>query len=273
MRVPGAKAIRRIGWRLRGRLLGGGVILGYHRVADDPRGSPDPMIHPDRFREQMSELRRDFRPTPLSGIAEASRGRAREGLPVAVTFDDGYLDVLENALPVAEELGIPVTIFVVTGALGQSHGWDRSENANRSGKGDPGEPAPPVVGSEHLRGLAHEPLVEVGSHTVSHRALPELPPAEATRELLGSRRTLEDLLGRPVTRFSDPHGLVTRGLPALVEEAGYARACASGGGLVSAGSDPFLLPRVWPGDLPGPAFRKWLRSWTGRGARLPASRW
>jgi peptidoglycan/xylan/chitin deacetylase (PgdA/CDA1 family) len=103
------------------------VILMYHRVADV---TPDPWglaVSPDRFAAQMRELKRLRNPVPLDEmVAQMLAGKPAPGT-VAITFDDAYRDVLLNAKPILEELGIPATVFVVSGALGNERGfwWDR----------------------------------------------------------------------------------------------------------------------------------------------------
>jgi len=100
------------------------AILCYHRVA-----ALQPDVHglcmpPERFAAQMELLAERFRPVPLAQLAaEAAAGELRPGT-VAVTFDDGYLDNLEVASPIAAELEIPVTFFV-SGAPGEQprEGW------------------------------------------------------------------------------------------------------------------------------------------------------
>ena len=53
------------------------------------------------------------------------RSGSLEENSIVVTFDDGYLDVLQNAVPILERYQIPATIFVVTGNLGEPFWWDR----------------------------------------------------------------------------------------------------------------------------------------------------
>ncbi|WP_421621972.1 polysaccharide deacetylase family protein [Alkalilimnicola ehrlichii] len=97
----------------RGRLS----ILIYHRVLP----APDPLLpgEPDaaRFQWQMELLARHFNPLPL---AEAVR-RLRDGtLPpraACVTFDDGYADNAEVALPILRSVGVPATFFIAVGYL------------------------------------------------------------------------------------------------------------------------------------------------------------
>ena len=101
----------------------GSMILCYHRVAE---GSGDPFqlcVTPTNFAAQLDEIARHTEPSTLAELPLPSR-RPR----VVVTFDDGYADNLTNALPIAEAKGIPMTIFVTSGVLGDDHSgfwWDR----------------------------------------------------------------------------------------------------------------------------------------------------
>ncbi|MCU1282990.1 MAG: polysaccharide deacetylase [bacterium] len=95
-------------------------VLGYHRVVDrvDPDGPVNPSlcITTDAFRRQMQQLRDEFVVLPLSYVVRAVAGELE--VPhdaAAVTFDDGYRDVLLRADPVLRELAIPATVFVPTG--------------------------------------------------------------------------------------------------------------------------------------------------------------
>ena len=94
------------------------AILIFHRVLPEP----DPLLPdlPDvaRFRWQMQLLADYFRPLPLAEAAQRLAGGDLPPRSVCVTFDDGYRDNLDCALPVLEQFGIPVTVFVATGFLG-----------------------------------------------------------------------------------------------------------------------------------------------------------
>ncbi|MFO1380892.1 MAG: polysaccharide deacetylase family protein [Chitinivorax sp.] len=93
------------------------MVLIYHRVLPEP----DPMLPdvPDAamFAVQMEVISRYFRVAPLrQALDELQQGR----LPaptVAVTFDDGYADNLEVALPVLQRFDVPATVFVAPGFL------------------------------------------------------------------------------------------------------------------------------------------------------------
>lgn len=107
------------------------TILMYHRVAD---GRDDPYglcVAPDRFIAQLRALTDVADVVSLDDLVVARRGTARlrhGGRPqVSLTFDDGYADNFEHALPALEAYGVPATFYVATGALGDPKGfwWDR----------------------------------------------------------------------------------------------------------------------------------------------------
>ncbi len=95
----------------------------YHRVAEracDPWGL---CVSPRNFGQQIEALKHERTIVPLSWmISELRRGHLPEGT-AAVTFDDGYADVMRNGFPILENLNCPATIFLVTGAIGSSGFW------------------------------------------------------------------------------------------------------------------------------------------------------
>lgn len=121
--------LRRLIRRLRLPFIGRGGVLLYHRVAHlghDPWGLA---VTPEHFAGHLEVLAR--RAHCLS-LPEFLKRRAAGTLPetaIAVTFDDGYADNLEAALPLLERAGIPATFFILTGFIGsaQESWWDRLE--------------------------------------------------------------------------------------------------------------------------------------------------
>lgn len=107
------------------------VILMYHRVIDSPAADPFRLgmcVDRAHFAEQIDFLTQLF--TPLT-VSEVMR-RLREGRPLprnalSVTFDDGYRDFVDNALPVLERYNCPSTLYVSTGGIetGERFWWDR----------------------------------------------------------------------------------------------------------------------------------------------------
>jgi peptidoglycan/xylan/chitin deacetylase (PgdA/CDA1 family) len=108
------------------------TILTYHRV----RPAPDSLMAdvPDaaRFEAEVAFMRQWFDLLPLGEAVERLRG-GRMARPVAcLTFDDGYADNAEVALPILRRLGVRATFFVSTGFLGGGCMWnDRAIEAIR----------------------------------------------------------------------------------------------------------------------------------------------
>lgn len=130
MKILSLEPIRREARRVQERMSPVAVILAYHRVCE---GLPDPqrlMIRPDYFAEQMEALRRLTSPVPLSELVGKLKTRASGDRPLsAVTFDDGYADNIQIALPILRRLGVPATVFVATSVIDRPREmwWDELE--------------------------------------------------------------------------------------------------------------------------------------------------
>ncbi len=211
-------------------------ILMYHQVGEPgPKGTPyrSLTVHPDSFRRQMRWLRRlGYRGLSMRDIMPYVRGE-RRGKVVGITFDDGYRNVYRNALPVLRELGFTATNYFVVRQLGGGNIWDYEEGVAHSD----------LMSKEELLDWAAQGM-EVGSHTLNHVKVPEVPEAEARHEIEDSRRELEDLVQQPVTAFCYPYGAENARVRELVSDAGYTNATTTAPGLAHAGDDPFGLPRV-----------------------------
>ncbi len=179
----------------------GGRILCYHSVGQSECGVND--VSPARFRHQLERaLGLGYRFVPAATIADG-RGGARD---LAVTFDDGWRSVLSGAAPVLSDLGIPWTLFVVSGWL------DRPESA-----------PPGILGWRAIEALAANG-VEIGSHSITHPNFGWLDAAEAAAELEGSRRAIEVRLGFLPDSFAIPLGQSanwTEAAAGAARQAGY----------------------------------------------------
>jgi peptidoglycan/xylan/chitin deacetylase (PgdA/CDA1 family) len=123
--------------------------------------------------------------------------------------------------------------FLVANTIGRTNEWNRS----------PGETEEPMMDVHQVRdwlAAGHE----IGSHTLTHPFLSRIPRDAARREILDSRKKLEDLFGRPVPHFCYPYGDFDPAVRDMVIEAGYQSACSTNFGVVAAGSDRFALERI-----------------------------
>ncbi|WP_230423364.1 polysaccharide deacetylase family protein [Streptomyces radicis] len=207
-------------------------LLMYHSVAYT---SPDPYrvtVTPDRLHQQLGWLRR----RGLRGVSvgELLRARAagRAARLVGLTFDDGYRDFLDTAVPLLRGHGCTATVFVLPGRLHGSNAWDAEGPRKR------------LLNAEGIREVAAAGM-EVGSHGMTHETLRRATPQVLEREVAGSRAALEDLLGSPVPGFCYPYGGVDRRAIEAVRAAGYAYACAVDPGRLTG---QFALPRIHVGE-------------------------
>lgn len=106
-----------------------GIVLLYHRVVELEADPQRLAITPARFAEHLELLSTRYRPMTLRKMVEHARGGALPDGAVAVTLDDGYADVFENARPLLDRYGIPATIFLTTSHLGSDREfwWDDLE--------------------------------------------------------------------------------------------------------------------------------------------------
>jgi peptidoglycan/xylan/chitin deacetylase (PgdA/CDA1 family) len=133
VKISGVSKFKRAGRWLRSRLVRGGLILQYHRIAEiDENTAPDPFalsLSPRHFAEQLAILRQLATPASLQELTRSLREDKIPQRAVVLTFDDGYADNLYRAKPLLERYQIPATVFAVTGTVGNSQEfwWDELE--------------------------------------------------------------------------------------------------------------------------------------------------
>jgi peptidoglycan/xylan/chitin deacetylase (PgdA/CDA1 family) len=111
--------------RRRDRLDGScAAVLMYHRVLPQDRVSreqvePGMFVTPETFSRHLCWLAEEFSVLPVHEIlGRQARGDSLPPRACAISFDDGWRDNLEHALPALERHGLPATIFVVTERVG-----------------------------------------------------------------------------------------------------------------------------------------------------------
>jgi peptidoglycan/xylan/chitin deacetylase (PgdA/CDA1 family) len=193
--------------------MGDTLILCYHGISDT---WPSPGAIPiERLERQVSYLLgRGYSGTTFS---EAVLSRPR-GKTVAVTFDDGYRSIGEQALPLLSRLGLPATLFVPTNWVGRDApmAW---KNIDRWVGGEHESELMPLSWAE-ITSLSNAGW-EIGSHTRSHPDLTTLGDEALHVELAGSRADLEQRLGRPCRSIAYPYGFVDARVVQAAERAGY----------------------------------------------------
>lgn len=223
----------------------GPLILMYHGV-----GGGDG-VELASFRDQLELLQERARIVSLrAGVGLLGEPEASQ---VAVlTFDDGYSDFAEIALPEIARRGLHATLFVPAGHVGGANEWDIGQAQERR-----------ILGGAALADL--DPRhVEVGAHGTRHCRMRGLSPERLREETRDARTTLEDLCGRPVELFAYPYGQwddFDAAAECAVEAAGFHAACSTRFGRGSSVEERFRLRRV--GVLPGDDLRCFERKLEG----------
>ena len=216
--------------RTQGRPEGLGLrILFYHRVSND---RDELAVSPRSFRHQMDYLAaQSYRVVDVSEAVAILDNGAASSKTLGLSFDDGYLDIAEEALPILAERGFSATVFVSTGAIDgwTKFGWYPEQ--------------PQLLGWDEIRELDADGTLRFEAHSLTHANLPTLREAAARQEIAGSKRVLEARLGRPVQLFSYPFGLFGHRDRALVAEAGFRAAVTCEPGLNTRWTDRFALRR------------------------------
>lgn len=214
----------------------GPAILMYHRVGTPPPEVPDPFLY-----VSAAELDRHLTDAKAAGLrfvslAEAIAGGKPQPHTLAVTFDDGCLSTLREALPVLVKHKVKATQFIVAGRIGGLNEWDISKDD---------VPTPLMTLGQIREWLAAGQ--EIGSHTITHRNLRKINPVDARAEIIDSKKQLEDLFGIPVNHFAFPYGgWRLSSVREMVREAGYHAACVTDFGVSSSSEELWNLRRISP---------------------------
>jgi peptidoglycan/xylan/chitin deacetylase (PgdA/CDA1 family) len=117
-----------------------------------------------------------------------------------------------------------------------------------------------AASAEDIARLADHPLIRIGSHTVNHASLPDLPAGTQCDEIERGHGILEELLGRRIDRFCYPYGRYNDSARQIVKGLNVDFACTSREGVVTNRSDRLALPRMQVCNLDGECFTRWLQS-------------
>lgn len=263
------------------------AILSYHNVvpdADPPLGDASLHLPLSRFRAQLDSLVSRFQVVPLGalmhdsarvGSGPAAPAANRHRIRVAITFDDAYRGALKLGLPELASRGLPATVFVCPGLLGNDgFWWDRLADPASGVVPDPirshvleglGGRQEEVLGWAREQGVPlremdglYRPgnLQEVeeaaascslGSHSWSHVNLAAIPEGEARVEMERPLSWLRERGQKDPSALSYPYGLSSEPVRKLAANLGYVAGFLVEGGLTASrklAERPFLIPRL-----------------------------
>jgi len=204
------------------------AILTYHSI--DETGSVI-SIGERSFRRHVAWLAEGrVRVVPLEEITSVPPDQDA----VAITFDDGLASFGAIAAPLLLQHGLPVTLFVVTDAVGSSNVW--------RGRQDPGIPVQPLLDWAQL-GALQEAGVQLAAHTCTHPRLTALEGDSLEREIVASKQRLARELGVDAKTFAYPYGAVSPAARDVVART-FHFGCTTRLAALASEEDPAMLPRL-----------------------------
>lgn len=215
-------------------------VLMYHMVRDHIDGAKfnKLRVKPIAFEQQIAWMKAEGFNFVTMQELQSNWGNHPEKT-VAITFDDGYLDNLENAFPILEKYQAKATIYVVVDR--HDRDWSTYKKAHHNS----GELArEQKLDDMQVKQLADSGLVEIGSHTMTHANLAKLDDVECLAELVDSKHALENMIGQSVTSFAYPFGIYDERDVKLAKQAGYTNAVTTIEGIDGASADFMQLRRI-----------------------------
>jgi len=210
-------------------------VVTYHHVGPRPPGArlKGLYLSPKLFTRQIEELRSaTFLTSRFLEVLTATGSNSKERR-VFLTFDDGFRDIFEHALPVLRQTHFQGIVFLVSGLLGKSNEWQQKA----------GDIVAPLMDVSQIWAWLAEGQ-EIGAHTQTHPRLTQLSLTDAREEISASKKSLEDRFGLRVDHFCYPYGDWNEAVRDLVISAGYRTACTTQAGVNTAGTSPFELRRL-----------------------------
>lgn len=211
-------------------------IFMYHHVADFSESTPlkSLFVSPHRFQQQMALMYRlGYKGLSMRELQPYLTGE-KQGRVFGITFDDGYVDNLENALPVLQKYGFSSTCYLVAGMLGKENVWDKELK-------DPHALMSVEQVDQWLQGGQ-----DIGAHTVQHVNLKQVAMKLAEQQIKGSKELLENKFNRTITDFCYPYGACSEELACVVGRYGFITATTTERRVANSCKDsPLLLPRLF----------------------------
>ena len=222
-------------------------ILTYHSL--DTSGSVISTA-PEVFREQMACLAGTGVPVvPLTRVRETPGA-------VALTFDDGFRNFIDVAVPVLARYKFPATVFVVSDFCGKRNDWPSQPR-------DGGVPTLELMAWEEVRKAA-KAGIDIGCHTATHPFLTRLPDAQLDEEMRNCRKAVEDRTGAAADTFAYPYGDFNPRVRQAAERH-FRLACTTTMGFLKPHSGWWDSPRLDVYYLRNPLWFRGLGEWYGSG--------
>lgn len=207
-------------------------ILTYHSIDST---SSVISIRQDVFKEQMKYLS-DNGYTTISlrqYIDRLRRGKIKNKKEVVLTFDDGFRNNYTFAFPILKKMGFTATFFLTSGFIGRTCQWHRDQSIKEM----------PLLSWDEIKEMSAADM-EFGAHTMNHVDLTKASDIELEQEIDGSRKMIEDFLGKSVDLFCYPYGRYSGKIETKVKNYGFLGSCSIRYGIRNHIQDQYCLRRI-----------------------------
>lgn len=214
-------------------------VLMYHRVIKDKSevGVHGTYVTVEQFDEQMRYLKkRGFQTVTFDDLKNGKYKQRfdKDKKWIMITFDDGYKDNLENALPILKKYNFKSVIYILDGI--EYNRWDVENKKNP-------EKNFPLLNLEDLE-ILKKSGIEFGGHTSTHPRLDKIKIEDAIAEIFHSKKKIEKELEEKLNSFAYPYGGLNRDVKQLVKKAGYEFAVSTDSGSVVFSDDLHQIRRI-----------------------------
>lgn len=207
-------------------------ILMYHTF-DYAKQESVPVVDKEKFLQQMQFIKKaGYNVVSLDEMLRMIKSGKVKRKTIAITFDDG-LDDNKIGVEILDKMAMPATIFVIVNNIG-SNGY---------------------MTREEVKAIDKNTIVEIESHTLSHRYIPDLSKEEIKKEIVGSKLKLAEILEGPVDFISYPVGGYNEYAMEVTENSGYKAAFATNRG---DGKSTYAIKRIKVSQKDGP-FKLWVK--------------
>ena len=208
-------------------------ILMYHMISNplpDSKGSKW-CVAPQDFAKQMQYLHdHGWQAFTMSELMQHDKMPPKS---LAITFDDGFANVYEHAMPILQSLGLKSTHYLLSKS--QTNDWDAEK----------GIPSEALLSVQQVKTMLATGLVEIGVHGQQHRSLTTMTADRVVEELSQAKEALETRYGVTCRSLAYPFGCWNEDVLEMAQECGFDHAVAVANAVYRPGQDHcFAIPRL-----------------------------
>ncbi|OGF48042.1 MAG: hypothetical protein A2452_04635 [Candidatus Firestonebacteria bacterium RIFOXYC2_FULL_39_67] len=211
-------------------------VLMYHNVIDKKTAKKWNNFHVEtiQFEKQMDILvKRGYTCLNFEDLENILKGQKESPeKPVMITFDDAYLETINNVIPILALRKLKSVFSVVTGCIGKKSNWEKEIDGSLT------------ISEEQIQKYTGT-LVSFESHTENHAYLAMCSVQDAERDLVNSKNTLESITGKKVRAVFYPYGNYNENVKSCASKAGYMFGIAIASSKRTVLQDYFEIRRVF----------------------------